>query len=236
MRLLITRPEAEAARTAEALRARGHQVVLAPLLRIETMAADLSGPWTAVVLTSANAARALASHPERERLVGLPVVAVGDRSAAAAREAGFTDVSSARGVLADLVHLVAERFRGDRGAFLYAAGEDRSGDLAIDLAEHGLAVRTIVTYRAVATHHLPPDIRRTLEAREVDGALHYSARSVSTLLTLAEAAGVLNAVLNLEHYCLSAVSAAPLRERGAGRVAVAASPREAALVDLVGFA
>ena len=35
MRLLVTRPEADAERTATALRACGHTVVVAPLLRIE---------------------------------------------------------------------------------------------------------------------------------------------------------------------------------------------------------
>ena len=44
MRLLVTRPEPDAARTAEALRARGHEVLVAPLLRVETIAADFGGP------------------------------------------------------------------------------------------------------------------------------------------------------------------------------------------------
>jgi hypothetical protein len=43
-------------------------------------------------------------------------------------------------------------------------------------------------------------------------------------------------VLSVAHYCLSADVAAPLRARGAERIQVAASPREAALIDLVGRA
>ena len=38
MRLLVTRPEPDGERTAQALRARGHAVVLAPLLRTEPVA------------------------------------------------------------------------------------------------------------------------------------------------------------------------------------------------------
>ena len=42
---LVTRPQADSERTAAALRARGHEVLVAPLLRVEPVAADLSGGW-----------------------------------------------------------------------------------------------------------------------------------------------------------------------------------------------
>ncbi len=230
------RPEPDAERTAQVLRARGHQVLVAPLLRVEPIEADLSGAGTAILMTSANAARSLASHPQLAGLTGLPVLAVGDRSAAAAREAGFADVTSAQGALADLVRLVAARFADNRGTLLYVAGEDRSGDLAGDLAAHGIAVRIAVTYRAKAARALPAELTQALAAREIDGALHYSPRSLSTLLKLADEAGALNAVLNLAHYCLLAAVAAPLRDRGAGRIKVASVPEEATLIDLIGSA
>ena len=66
MRLLVTRPEPDNARTAAFLREHGHEVVLSPLLRIETVDADLgSPPWVALILTSANGARAVTRHPRR---------------------------------------------------------------------------------------------------------------------------------------------------------------------------
>ena len=43
MRLLVTRPEPDGERTAAKLRARGCEVMLAPLLRVETVDADLDG-------------------------------------------------------------------------------------------------------------------------------------------------------------------------------------------------
>jgi len=72
MRLLVTRPEPDNARTAAALRAKGHEVVLAPLLHIEAVAdADLGEPpWAAILLTSANGARAVAEHPRRAEQIG----------------------------------------------------------------------------------------------------------------------------------------------------------------------
>src|SRR5258708_20925249 len=66
MRLLVTRPEGDGERTAASLRARGHEVMFAPLLRIEPVAFALpEQSFGAVVLTSA---KALLGQRERNRL------------------------------------------------------------------------------------------------------------------------------------------------------------------------
>ena len=223
MHLLVTRPEADAVRTAAALRALGHEAVLAPLFRVESVHAEFDGPFDAVLMTSANAARAIAAHPRAPELFLLPCLTVGDRSAEAARTAGFTRVESADGALPDLVRLVTQRHAN--GRLLYLAGEDRAGEFS----SHGVAVETVVVYRAVAVEKLPPDVAQA----QLDGVLHYSRRSAATLLRLAERAGALNAVVGLAHYCLSAEVAAPLRAAGAPRIAVAASPTESALLTLL---
>ena len=62
MRLVVTRPQADSERTAAALRARGHEVLVAPLMRVEPVEAELSGGWGAVIITSANAPGAIAGH------------------------------------------------------------------------------------------------------------------------------------------------------------------------------
>src|SRR5882724_9060296 len=193
MRLLVTRPEPDAARSADALRARGHQVLVAPLLQTQSIAADFGGPFAAVLMTSANAARALTAHPRAAELTALPVLTVGARSAEVARAGGFSDVTSAEGALADLVRLAAQRFSEAR--LLYLAGEDRAGDLAGGLSAHGIAVETAVIYRAVACETLPGEIVNAID--RLDGVLHYSRRSAETLLRLAQRAGLHAAVLSL---------------------------------------
>ena len=156
MKLLVTRPEPDNARTAAALRANGHDVLLAPLLHIQAVAdADLGAPpWAAILLTSANGARAAALHPRRAELLPLPVLAVGRGSAEAARAAGFADVTSADGDADALARLAAQRFAGARRPLLYLAGEDRSGDLGGALS---VEVRTVVVYRAEKAEKLPAD-------------------------------------------------------------------------------
>jgi uroporphyrinogen-III synthase len=229
MRLLVTRPDPT--RTAEVLRARGHDVVAVPLMRIESVAADLSGSFDGVLITSASAARALCDHPQRRELVRLPVLTVGARSAEAVREEGFVSVESADGALGDLVRLAAARFAGRR--LLYLAGEDRAGDPAAELSPHEIAVETVVVYRAVAPDALPVEVSRALAENQLDAALHYSRRSAANLLRLADAGRALNAVLSLAHYCLSDEVAAPLREAGARRIFVAKTPAESELIALL---
>jgi uroporphyrinogen-III synthase len=229
MRILLTRPEPDNARSAARLRARGHDVILAPLMRGETLAADFGGPFAAVLMTSANAARAALEHPRFSELVRLPALTVGDHSAEVARAAGFTDVESAHGALDDLVRL-ATRLANAR--LLYLAGEDRAGDLAAELAGHGIAVETAVIYRAVAATALPPALTQALGTNQLDAVLHYSGRSAATLLHLAAAAGAVNTLLGLAHYCLSDAVAVPLRQAGAGRITIAPDPSESSLFGL----
>src|SRR5947209_518969 len=81
MRILLTRPEPDGSRTAGQLRARGHEVILAPLMRAEPLRADFAGPFAAALMTSANAARAAIEHPRFAELSRLPIFTVGDHSA-----------------------------------------------------------------------------------------------------------------------------------------------------------
>jgi uroporphyrinogen-III synthase len=230
MRLLVTRPEPDNERTAAALRAQGHDVLLAPLLRIEPVSdADLgAGPFAAILLTSANGARAIGGHRRRSELMNLPVLAVGRSSADAARAAGFTDVTSADGDARDLMQLAGTRFMGSPLPLLYVAGEDRSRELT---GVPGAVVRTVVVYRAANAGSLSPDIRAALEQGQIDAVLHFSQRSVESYIgcTVNFPAVALKPI----HYCLSERAARPLRSAGAARIHVAVRPDEASLLGLI---
>jgi uroporphyrinogen-III synthase len=109
VRLLVTRPDPDGARTAALLRGRGYEVLQQPLLRIESVVdAELgSGPWAAVLFTSANAARAVENHRRFKEIGGLPAYTVGRRTQAAAAAAGFGPVVSAEGDVNALAALIA---------------------------------------------------------------------------------------------------------------------------------
>jgi uroporphyrinogen-III synthase len=190
LRILVTRPSPDGERTAQALEARGHVPILAPLMRVESISAEFEpGPFAAVLFTSANAPRALAVHPRRAEIATLPAFVVGDASAVAAREAGFSKVTSADGDAQDLVRIVAAKIADKANPCLYLAGEDRAGDLAGALKLHGVTAETAVVYRAVAMH-LPRTAIAGLVNDEIDAVLHFSRRSARLYVEAVAAAGV----------------------------------------------
>src|SRR5215472_11969636 len=106
MAVLVTRPLPDNEATAAALRARGFEAMSAPMLRFEPVPfSGLDGDYGAVIVTSANALRAVEGQLG-EGLLKLPLLAVGETTAAAARKAGFAKVIAAdgeAGALRDLV-------------------------------------------------------------------------------------------------------------------------------------
>jgi uroporphyrinogen-III synthase len=233
VRLLVTRPQPDGERTAASLRARGHVVLLAPLLHLHPLEFELpDAPFSAVAMTSANAARAIAAHPARARLVLLPAFTTGRGSAEAARALGFAQVHSADGGRENLARLLRARLTGSGLPLLYLAGEDRAGEL--DPADCGLPVRTVAVYRAVKAELFPTDVTQALQQGALEGVLHFSRRTAEAFVGCAGYAGLSERALLPVHFCLSSQVAEPLNAAGATAVRIAARPDESALLELVG--
>lgn len=235
LRLLVTRPEPDATRTAAALRAHGLEAMTAPLMSMQPAAheaIDAATGFAGVLATSANALRALPAF-EAAALCGLPLVAVGPRTAEAAREAGFDTVDSADGEAGDLAARAAMRFAGAKLPLLYLAGEDRARDLAAMLEAHGIAVQMAVVYRMVAAQRFTATVHAALAAGGIDGVLHYSRRTAQAYCNSATAGGIVPAALAPVHYCLSPTIASVLRDVGAAAVRTAARPNEESLFGLI---
>ncbi|MFZ5691417.1 MAG: uroporphyrinogen-III synthase [Pseudomonadota bacterium] len=235
MRLLLTRPQSEAERTAAALRALGHDAVIAPVLAIENIPdAEIGpGPYAAVLVTSGNAVRAIAAHPRRASLVGLACFAVGSQTAAAARQAGFTDLHVAGGDGGDLARLIAERLTGRTRPLLYLAGDDRARDMAAELAPYGFRIELAVVYRARAIRVFPPAVAAALKAGGLDGVMHYSRRSTAIFVDCVRVAHAEAEAARLKHFCLSARASEPLAAINAKSILVAQNRDESAMLALV---
>src|SRR6516162_9287276 len=114
------------------------------MLHMQTLSFEVPDrPYAGVVMTSANAARAIAGHPRCAGLAKLPVFAVGAHSAEAARVVGFAHVQCAQGDRMALSALLRDRLGATAEPLLYLAGEDRAGDG--ELAP-GVALVTAVVY------------------------------------------------------------------------------------------
>ena len=118
MAVLVTRPHPDDETTAAALRARGFEVLLAPMLRFEPVAFhdDVDAHYGAVIVTSANALRGIEPHLKGHRLLKLPLFAVGEHTAAAARSIGFENVIRQMATPRRLRDLVLASVKAKEGA------------------------------------------------------------------------------------------------------------------------
>jgi len=219
-RVWVTRAQPEAAVTAARLARLGWRPLVAPLLELRPAPGPLMlDRVAALAFTSRNGVRAFAARSDRR---DLPVYAVGDRTAAAAREAGFAEVRSADGDVEALARLIAEA--RPSGAVLHPGPERPAGDLAGRLRAAGVAARSAVLY-AAAARPVPPEAAEAWP--ELAAVLLHSPRAAEAL-----AAGGLPPP-GPPLLCISAKAAAPLRS-GFAEVRAAARPTEAALLALLG--
>ncbi len=234
MRFLVTRPDPHGGRTARRLKAAGADAVLAPMLHVVPEPAPELGlaGIGALAVTSRVAMSVLAGRADLDRLRALPLVAVGDATAADARALGFTDVHSADGDVAALAALI--RAAAPAGPVLHLAGHVRAGDLVALLEAAGVPARLVVVYRAEPVARLPGAAVAALRAGEIDAILVYSARTGAALMASAAACGVDAEVRALPVFALSAQAAAPLLAAGVASVRWPDHPDEAALLALAG--
>src|SRR5450759_5954143 len=239
MAILVTRPQPDDETTASSLRARGFEVLRAPMLRFEPVAFhdDEDARYGAVIVTSANALRGIAPHLKGNRLLKLPLFAVVEHTASAARGIGFEKVIPANGDATALRDLVLASVKAKElkksGTLLYLAGADLARDLAGELGERGFSVVTHTTYRMSPVASLPREVCDAFAATEVDAVLHYSRRSARAFLEAARAAGVEISALAIPQCCISDAVASVVRAAGATQVMVAASPHEYALFEVL---
>jgi uroporphyrinogen-III synthase len=179
--VLVTRPEPGAARTARHLEALGFRPVAAPFLTVRPLPARLPAPGRvqAVLVASRNAVAAL---PGSWR--GPPVLAVGDATAALAREAGFPEVRSASGDAAALADLAARTCDPAGMPLLLAAGRGQGEGLAGVLRARGFRVLRRTVYASVPVPQFPEAAACALRSGGVRAALFLSAETARVFARL----------------------------------------------------
>jgi len=218
LRVAVTRAQPDAERTAERIRARGHEAIITPLLTIIPCGYDTSVEGAqALLFTSGNGVRAF---PDARNQHDMPVLTVGDATAEAARAAGFTNVRSADGDVAALAALAKAALDPHGGKLIHIAGDHVAGDVAGALSRSGFRVERRLAYASVEKGVLPDALREPF-----DIILFHSARAAETFVKL----GAPNAA-NLTAGCLSEAVARPLRVTAWKAIIVAPAPREDAML------
>jgi uroporphyrinogen-III synthase len=226
VRVWITRAEPGAAATAGRLRALGHEPLIAPLLEVRALAdvrLDLTGV-EALAFTSANAVAAFTALTTAR---DLPVFAVGEATAEAARAAGFVAVDSADGDVDALAARIAAA--APQGAVLYPSAVEPAGDLAGALSAAGVPVRAVRIYDTLAATTLPAAVEAAFSRQGFDAVLVHSPKAGQILAGLLDRARA----AEIDAFALSKACAAPLEARGFRRLHVAPLPNEPAMLALL---
>ena len=211
MKILILRPQPGADETAARARAMGLDPVTAPLFTVRPLdwrAPDPAG-FDAVLLTSANAARH--AGDAMTPFLGRPCYAVGERTAQAARAAGFTDVRTGPSDSAALVAMAAAA--GVKAAVHFC------GRHHFAIRHPAVAVTHVAVYASDRGQRMPADAEDAL-------VLLHSPRAAAHFADLAgdRRAGIRIAAIS----AMTAEAAGP----GWTSVHVAAAPRDEALLEL----
>lgn len=210
-RILVLRPEPGASETMRRTRDAGLDAVALPLFTIEPMAweAPEAASFDALLLTSANAVRH--GGDQLQALRGLPVHAVGEATATAAREAGFSIASVGEAGVERLLGSIDPSLR-----LLHLCGVDRR-----DPGQVAQTITAIPVYRAAKIDH--PDLGDT----KGDIALIHSPRAGARFAELVDR----NAKGSI---AIVAISAAAAQAAGEGweSVEIANRPDDAALLAL----
>lgn len=233
LRVLVTRPEPGASRTAHRLEETGFQPVLLPLT--ETKALPVAAGLTpddavAVAVTSANAMR----HAPEEiiaTLAALPCHAVGKRTAQAARRAGFLSVSEGPGDAEALADSLAADFSGK--TIVYLCGRVRFPAFEQRLKTAGVRVDAVETYDTLAVGYSDEVILERLSGQPADAVLLYSAKAAAAMQTLAKRPALRGHFEKTWVFALSARIAAAFDDVAGERIRIAAQPDEEALLALL---
>ena len=230
LRALVTRPREDAEGLIADLATRAIEALVEPLMEIHWQAAEALD-WAeiqAIMCTSANGVRALA-RASGER--GVPLLAVGDATAARARAEGFGSVESAGGDVGDLVRLARTRLRPQNGPLLHVAGNVVAGDLVGLLRAQGFTVERRVLYEARAAAALSPAAVDSLREGAIAFALFLSPRTAAIFARLADVAGVGECCAGVTAVSISGAADANLAGLPWHDRRIAERPNQSAILD-----
>lgn len=236
MRVVVTRPEISAAKTAERLRLMGHDPVLLPLSRAihhrQVATNALALPHSALIVTSAEALRALAGIGSGLKINrDIQLFAVGEKTAAAARSAGFSNIQIGSGDGEGLAELIASKLESPDFRLLYLAGKPRAGSLESRLEKLGLPVRVAEIYEMTPVEYRPEEIDAWLRTQPPHAVLLYSRENAFRFFEIFERYAF--SFSETAFLCISSRTADAVPTAFRLNVRIAESPDENALLALL---
>jgi uroporphyrinogen-III synthase len=227
---VITRPQDEAEALSAVLQAKGYSTLIEPMLKIVEIRAPIPDltRYDALIFTSANGVRFFAA---RSKARALPAFAVGDKTAASLRAAGFMDVRVAAGdavALGRLIHAASPAI----SRLLHVSQTSPARDLA-GLVDSRQSVDRLILYGAIAADEFSQGLVDALYACTVKYVLFFSPRTAAAFGTLTGKLGLTEMICSCSALCLSAPVAAAVTGLPWATVRVAVKPTADSLLSLL---
>lgn len=177
-RVLITRPKADAEALAQEIQQKNYDIFCQPLIEIIYHEENLSlskTQYAGIIFTSKNAVRAFCQNTQDR---DLPVLTVGDQTRAEVRAAGFKQVQSAGGGVADLIKLLSHQQA--KKPYLYCRGKHISHPLKG--AVTAVPIEEVTLYHAEKQQKISDKCVGLIKAGSFSYVLFFSKRTAESFV------------------------------------------------------
>ncbi len=243
MRVLITRPEPGAARTADRLRFLGHEPVMLPLTRtvgrrdgLLRLESQNAGAFAATSGAAIRHWREAGIAPDKFQT---PFYAVGAATGEAALQAGFSTVHPGSADAAALASTIVADYRSGRlpvtqsRPLVYLAGATRKNTFEADLAAASVPFETVEIYEIDKISHSTDYLRSVFVDDPVDAVLFYSGVAASCFFDMAMDPKFVKALNTMHYVCMGSSILDAVPEAFSAQSAVAEQPDEPSLFELL---
>ncbi|PHR59659.1 MAG: hypothetical protein COA47_09165 [Robiginitomaculum sp.] len=222
--ILITRTQPGADRLAKQLEADGFASLVCPLLVVEPVLApsDEAKDAQGFILTSA---AAIAALPDPAIVAERPVFCVGAETARQTSQAGYQNVTSAKGSGKSMARLIEKAIKADGGKLHWCRGEVADETLLRHLSKARFLVSQQICYRTVSLSALPTNIRKALANGTIDAVVFHSKRGAECFRRLKPELAV-----EVKLLAFSEQIADVLQRAGWSEVSIAKKPNEASMI------
>ena len=249
---LIIRPQPDADRDVALLKRYGVPALASPSMKSMHQSHELpeSVNFSGIILTSRNAVEAITKfdkgNADADRWAQLPVFVVGSATAAAARDAGFSNIirgtGGGVGLLAPIRCYFAEKIGKQEDVntsntnlpLFWPSAVEISFDMVAALAAHGVVVKRLPVYQMIANVGLHSTITDKIAEGAIVAVVAMSPRSVQIFRKNLDAAGKASSLAGM---VLIAGSSAIVTAAGGGWQTVYTSrqPRRSRLLAIAVF-
>lgn len=226
MQVIITRPEADAIRTARKVADLGFVPVIAPLAQVRLHQPTIPArTFDGIIITSRHALQAI-SGPYLATHRATPVYCVGQATSKMAKQAGFQAITSAATV-EDLIGLVIGHAAPEQ-SWLYLAGEPRKNAIELELSDK-VRLEVCISYHIEELDYFPDDALAKLTDQHPVW-LHYSDKSAERAARLITRSPKASLFVTARHLVLSASIGQTVKNMGGSDITVAQRPDQSAML------